>query len=67
VSRAEKLNAKIANIKRWHPDRDTTELERERNEAKLTAYVKKVVSEAPPLTDEQRQRIAQILLESEQR
>jgi hypothetical protein len=29
--------------------------------AKLTAYIEKVVAEAPPLTDEQRDRIAVLL------
>lgn len=42
------------------PDR-ITEARRDLAAAKLAAYVQKVVSEAPPLTMEQRHRISQLL------
>lgn len=50
-------------------DRDAqeavTESWRSLREEKLAAYIRRAVDAAPPLTDEQRRRIASILLGSE--
>lgn len=46
---------------RWHPNADHAELRRELAAAKLAEYVARVVAEAPPLTDEQKTRIASLL------
>lgn len=40
---------------------EATEARRDLAAAKITAYAEKVVSEAPPLTDEQRRLISSIL------
>lgn len=52
----------VANIARHRPG--TPELDSARRElaaAKLAAYIRRVVDEAPPLTDEQRQTLARLL------
>jgi hypothetical protein len=48
---------------RYHPDDQSkiVESKRELAEAKIADYIEKVVAEAPPLTDEQRDRIAALL------
>jgi hypothetical protein len=54
------LQAKAAAAKRWNrPDRD--ELSREYAAQRITDCIRKVLADAPPLTDEQRDRIAAIL------
>lgn len=52
----------VANIARHRPD--SQELDNARRElaaAKLAAYIQRVVDEAPPLTAEQRSRLALML------
>jgi hypothetical protein len=44
-----------------NPNADTTALRRQMKAEHLEAYVAKVVASAPPLTDEQRDRVASIL------
>lgn len=53
--------ARLAATLRHHPDADTTEIRRDLRAAKLADYIRKVVDEAPPLTDAQRERLAAIL------
>jgi hypothetical protein len=42
-------------------DPDLVEAKRDLAEAKITAYVEKILAEAPPLNDEQRTRLAELL------
>lgn len=53
--------SKIALAKRHNPDADVTELQRQLKAERLAEYVERVVSEAPPLTDEQLARVTAIL------
>lgn len=57
------LRGRVASLSRSRPatDPDLINARRDLAAAKLDAYIKKVVSEAPPLTDEQRDRIAALL------
>nr|WP_242600153.1 hypothetical protein [Dermacoccus nishinomiyaensis] len=55
------MRGRIAATRRHHPETDLTELKREHAAAKIAAYVEKTVAEAPPLTDEQRDRLATLL------
>jgi hypothetical protein len=58
--KARRLQAKSAAAIRWdHPNKD--DIAREYAEQRLVEFVTKVVAEAPPQTDEQRDRIAAIL------
>lgn len=59
----EQLQRKAAVSSRWHgrESQETLTLRRELKEAKLAAYVERVVAEAPDLTDEQVNRIALLL------
>lgn len=50
--------------RRYRPDEDHTELEREVKALALKQYVKKVVDSAPPLTAAQIDRIAAVLREA---
>ncbi len=56
-SAAARLNA----AKRWHPDRDPSDLRRDLRAAQIEAAIRKAVDAAPPLTPEQRTRIALLL------
>ena len=53
----------LANVCRHHPTDEKKKTDARRNlaEAKIADYVQKVVSSAPPLTDEQLERIAGLL------
>lgn len=53
--------ARLAVNTRHHPERDHADLKRDLAAAKLADYVARVVAEAPPLTDEQKHRIASLL------
>jgi hypothetical protein len=55
------LSSKIAAIERHHPDTDTGDLRRDMRAAKLADHIRRVVDAAPPLTDDQRARIAALL------
>lgn len=50
--------AKIANAKRANPDADVTDLRRQLRAERLEEHIRAVVAEAPPLTDQQRDRLA---------
>jgi hypothetical protein len=55
--------ARLAAIKRHHPDRLDLAADAKRNlaAANLEACIKRVVAEAPPLTEDQRSRLALLL------
>ncbi|MGZ4531936.1 MAG: hypothetical protein ACXVXP_06255 [Mycobacteriaceae bacterium] len=53
--------AKLAAHKRHHPDSDLTEIRRDLKAAHLASYIKRVCDAAPPLTPEQRDRLALLL------
>ena len=50
--------ARLANELRRNPEADVTELRRQLKAERLEDYVKRVVDAAPPLTPEQRDRLA---------
>jgi hypothetical protein len=53
--------SKIARTVRQNPNADTTELRRQLKAERLEDYVRRTVDSAPPLTEEQRARIAALL------
>lgn len=53
--------ARLAAAVRHHPDKDHTEARRDLAAATLEQHVRRVVAEAPPLTEAQRDRIASLL------
>lgn len=53
--------SKIAHTKRRDPSADVTELVRQMRAEKLEDYIKRTVEAAPPLTPEQRDRLALVL------
>ncbi len=58
-----KARSRVANTAKNHPTdvEAITEARRDLAVAKIEAYVKRVVDAAPPLTDEQRDRLALLL------
>lgn len=54
------ITGRLSAARRHHPDRDTTDLEREVVEARIAAYAEKVLADAPPLTPAQVDRLAAI-------
>lgn len=59
-SSTKQLQAKSAAAKRWNrPDRD--DLTRDYAAQRISDCVQKILAKAPPLTDEQRERIAALL------
>ena len=56
-----KTRSQIAHEKKRDPHADVTELKRQLKAERLEEYVARVVAEAPPLTPEQRDRIASLL------
>ena len=58
------ISSRIAAIERHHPNTDTGELRRDMRAAKLAEHIRRVVDAAPPLTDDQRARLAVLLLRS---
>lgn len=61
MSAANRLRGKLAIETRWRPDEDHTELRRDYTAERLAEHIAKVVAEAPPLTAEQRDRLAGLL------
>jgi hypothetical protein len=59
-SRALKARNELGVACRHHPEQ-IPEKRRNLAEAKIVDYIEKIISEAPPLTDEQRDRIAGLL------
>ena len=60
MSRALKARNNLGVAHRHHPDQ-IEQRRRELAEAKITDYVEKVLAAAPPLTDDQRARLAALL------
>ncbi|AVH58676.1 MULTISPECIES: hypothetical protein [Streptomyces] len=56
-----RLIAKKAITTRHHPDRDTTDLDREIKALSLEDHIRRVVDTAPELTDEQLSKLASLL------
>lgn len=53
--------SRIAQTKKADPNADVTELRRQLKAERLEDYIKKTVDAAPPLTPEQRDRLALLL------
>jgi len=53
--------SRIAIEKRRNPNAGVTELRRQLRAERTEQYIQKVLAEAPPLTDEQRTRLAELL------
>lgn len=53
--------SQIALKKRYHPDADVSDLRQQLKAERLAEYVKRTVDSAPPLTEEQRDKIAALL------
>lgn len=53
--------ARIASTKKANPDADVTELRRQLKAERLEDYIKRVVDDAPPLSPEQRQKLAALI------
>ena len=59
-TKSRELQAKNAAAKRWnHPDKDA--IGRQYAEQRIAEYIEKVLREAPPLSDEQRTALAELL------
>lgn len=56
-----KTRSQIAHAKRADPNADTTELRRKLKAERLEDYIARTLDEAPPLSPEQRQRLAVLL------
>lgn len=56
-----RIVAQLGALKRHDPEADTTDLRTELKAAKLADYIRDLVNSAPPLTDEQRERLALLL------
>lgn len=55
------LQARLAAEHRYRPDEDHTELRRQLKAEQLADYIRRTVDAAPPLTDDQRERLALLL------
>ena len=55
------ITSKIGATQRHHPDADTSDLRRDLRAAHLEAHVREVVDGFPPLTADQRGRLALLL------
>ena len=53
--------ARIAGTLRADPTADVTDLRRQLREQRLTEHIERVVNQTPPLTAEQRERLALLL------
>lgn len=53
--------SKIAHTKKLDPSADVTDLRRQLRAERLEDYILRTVDAAPPLTDEQRNRLARLL------
>lgn len=56
-----KLISRLGAESRFHPESDATEIRRDLAASRIEDYVARVVDAAPPLTPEQRDRIAALL------
>ena len=57
-----RIRSRLANTRRIDPNADVTDLRRDLKAARLAEHVEKALSDAPPLTDAQRHRIARLLI-----
>jgi hypothetical protein len=55
------ISSKIAAEERHRPGTDTGDLRRELRAAQLAEHIRRVVDAAPPLSDDQRARLAALL------
>jgi hypothetical protein len=55
------LRARLAATTRHHPDADASKLRTELRTETAAEYIRRLVDEAPPLSDDQRNRLASIL------
>ncbi len=53
--------SRIANAKRKDPNADVTELRQQLKTERTQQYIEKVLADWPPLTDQQRNSLAEIL------
>jgi hypothetical protein len=53
--------SRIAHEKKKNPNADVTALRRQLKAERIEEYVRRVIDEAPPLSAEQRERIARLL------
>lgn len=58
----QEISGKLGAVRRWSPDADTTEIERNLKAASADDYIRRLVDSAPPLSDMQRARLAALLL-----
>ena len=56
------VRSRLANAKKRDPHADVTDLQRDLKAARLADHVEKALADAPPLTDDQRRRIARLLI-----
>lgn len=61
TSSVRRARARLAGTVKHHPDADVTHLRRELKAAKLEQAIRAAVDAAPPLTDDQRSRLAGLL------
>jgi len=54
--------SRIARTKKADPEADVTELRRQLKAERLEEYIERVVNDAPELNDEQRRRLASVVL-----
>jgi|GEM_PF-1794658 len=56
-----RLNGRLNAQRRWHPDTDTTELEQDLAACRISEYARKIMAEAPALTQAHIDDVAAIL------
>jgi hypothetical protein len=54
--------ARLAAMRRHHPDRDPTDLRRELRAARLAHTISLTLAQSPPLTADERRALAELLL-----
>ncbi|MEQ7124720.1 hypothetical protein ABN034_09355 [Actinopolymorpha sp. B11F2] len=59
--RVRTAKSRLAAARRWHPNADTTDLDRDLKFANAEDYIRRLVDTAPPLTADQRDRLAVLL------
>lgn len=59
--RVRHASTRLAATVRWHPDADTTELTEDLDRARRDARITEMVDTWPPLTPEQREKVALLL------
>ena len=56
-----RLNGRLNAQRRWHPDTDTTELEQDLAACRISEYARKIMAEAPALSQAHIDDVAAIL------